>query len=68
MLVDGHCTGGYPRALQVIRADFWLQGQIAPGSQVSFRRCFEDNAPKILAGRNSFYGGEYGGLIDGFAF
>jgi len=68
MLADGHCTGGYPRALQVIRADLWLLGQIAPGSQVSFRRCFEENAPKILAGRNSFYGGQHGGLIDEFAF
>ena len=68
MLADGHCTGGYPRALQVIRADLWLLGQIAPGSQVSFRRCFAENAPKILAGRNSFYGGQLGGLIDGFAF
>jgi len=67
-LADGHCTGGYPRVLQVIRADLWLLGQIAPGSQVSFRRCFAENAPKILAGRNSFYGGDYGGLIDGFAF
>ena len=68
MLADGHCTGGYPRALQVIRADLWLLGQIAPGSQVSFRRCFAENAPKILSGRNSFYGGQYGGLIEGFAF
>lgn len=68
MLADGHCTGGYPRALQVIRADLWLLGQIAPGSQVSFRRCFTENAPKILAGRNSFYAGDSGGLIDGFAF
>jgi len=68
MLADGHCTGGYPRALQIIRADLWLLGQIAPGSQVSFRRCFAENAPKILAGRNSFYGGQYGGLIDAFAF
>ena len=64
VLADGHCTGGYPRALQVIRADLWLLGQIAPGSQVSFRRCFAENAPKILLGRNSFYGG----LIEGFAF
>ena len=64
MLTDGHCTGGYPRALQVIRADLWLLGQIAPGSQVSFRRCFAKNAPKILKGRNSFYSQ----LIEGFAF
>ena len=68
MLADGHCTGGYPRALQVIRADLWLLGQIAPGSQVSFRRCLTENAPKILKARNSFYGGQYGGLIEGFAF
>lgn len=64
MLVDGHCTGGYPRILQIIRADLWLLGQIAPGSQVSFRRCFTDQPPQILQARNSFYGG----LIDGFAF
>jgi len=63
-LVDAHCTGGYPRVLQVIRADFWLLGQIAPGSQVSFRRCFAEDTPKILTARNSFYGG----LIDGFSF
>lgn len=68
ILADGHCTGGYPRVLQVIRADLWLLGQIAPGSQVSFRRCFEEDAPKILKSRNSFYGGDYGGMIEGFAF
>lgn len=68
ILADGHCTGGYPRVLQVIRSDLWLLGQIAPGSQVSFRRCFEEDAPKILAGRNSFYSGDYGGMIEGFAF
>jgi len=67
-LTDGHCTGGYPRVLQVIQADLWLLGQIAPGSQVSFRRAFEYDAPKILAGRNSFYAAEYGGLMEGFAF
>ena len=63
-LADGHCTGGYPRVLQVIQADIWLLGQIAPGSQVSFRRCFAQDAPKILRARNSFYGG----MIDGFSF
>ena len=68
ILADGHCTGGYPRVLQVIRADLWLLGQIAPGSQVSFRRSFNEDAPKILAGRNSFYSGDYGGIIEGFAF
>ncbi len=63
-LADGHCTGGYPRILQVIRADLWLLGQIAPGSQVSFRRCLSEDAPQILKARNSFYNG----LIDGFSF
>lgn len=63
-LVDGHCTGGYPRALQVIRADLWQLGQIGPGTQVSFQRCFEDDLPMILKRRNAFYGG----LIDGFEF
>jgi len=63
-LVDAHCTGGYPRVLQIIKADQWLLGQIAPGSQVSFRRCFDEDAPKILTARNSFYSG----LIPGFSF
>jgi len=63
-LADGHCTGGYPRVLQIIHADLWLLGQIAPGSQISFRRCFPQDAPAILKARNSFYGG----LIDGFSF
>ena len=62
--IDGHCTGGYVRALQVIQADIWLIGQIAPGSAISFRRCFAENAPKILAARQSFYGG----LIPNFRF
>lgn len=63
-LIDGHCTGGYARVLQVITADFWLLGQIAPGSPVSFRRCFPENATKILRGRNAFYAG----LMPGFWF
>ncbi len=63
-LADGHCTGGYARALQVIQADLWLLGQIAPGAAVSFRRCFPEDAPKILRGKNSFYAG----LIPGFSF
>jgi len=67
-LTDAHCTGGYPRVLQVIQADLWLLGQIAPNSQVSFRRAFEGDSPKILAGRNSFYAAGYGGLMEGFAF
>ena len=63
-LIDGHCTGGYPRALQVISADIWLLGQIAPGSAISFRRCFEEDAADILKGRNAFYAG----LMSGFRF
>lgn len=63
-LADGHCTGGYARALQIIQADLWLLGQIAPGAAVSFRRCFEEDAPKILRAKNSYYAG----LIPGFSF
>jgi biotin-dependent carboxylase-like uncharacterized protein len=63
-MIDGHCTGGYARALQVISADIWLLGQIAPGSPISFRRCFVEEATDILQGRNAFYAG----LIPGFHF
>jgi len=63
-LADGHCTGGYARALQVIQADLWLLGQIAPGAKVSFRRCFAEEAPVILKHRNAFYGS----LIPKFSF
>lgn len=63
-MVDAHCTAGYPRAIQVIRADYWLMGQIGPGTQVSFQRSFEDDPAKILKRRNAFYGG----LMAGFEF
>ncbi len=63
-LTDGHCTGGYPRALQIIKADHWLLGQIGPGTKVSFQRCFARDALDILKRRNAFYGS----LIDGFSF
>ena len=63
-LVDGHCTGGYPRAAQVIRADLWLLGQIAPGTKMSFHRCFTEDAPEILSRRNALYSN----LIEGFSF
>lgn len=63
-LADAHCTGGYPRAVQVIRADYWLMGQIGPGTQVSFQRSFEDDPRVVLKRRNAFYGG----LIGGFTF
>lgn len=63
-LADGHCTGGYARGLHVIQADQWLLGQIAPGSKVSFRRCFDAEAPEILMARNVVWGS----LIPGFSF
>lgn len=63
-LADGHCTGGYPRALQIIQADLWLLGQIAPGTAVSFRRCFVDEAPAVLTARNAWYSS----IIPGFTF
>ncbi len=63
-LADGHCTGGYARALQVIQADLWLLGQIAPGAAVSFRRNLADGADSILRGKNSYYAD----LIPGFSF
>lgn len=63
-LIDGHCTGGYARCLQVIRADLWQMGQIGPGTRVSFRRCFLGEDEKALASRNEFYGG----LMPGFSF
>jgi biotin-dependent carboxylase-like uncharacterized protein len=63
-LADGHCTGGYARALQVIQADLWLLGQIAPGAAVSFRRSLSEDAAEILRAKNSFYAD----LIPGFSF
>ena len=63
-LIDGHCTGGYARCLQVIRADHWQMGQIGPGTRVSFRRCFLGEDERALARRNEFYGG----LMPGFSF
>ena len=63
-LADGHCTGGYARALQVIQADLWLLGQIAPGAAVSFRRNLAQDAEIILRGKNSYYAD----LIPGFSF
>lgn len=63
-LIDGHCTGGYARCLQVIRADHWQMGQIGPNTRVSFRRCFASEDERALSRRNEFYGG----LMDGFSF
>ncbi len=63
-LVDGHCTGGYPRVIQVIRADHWIMGQIGPGTTISFQRSFPEDPPHILKCRNAFYGS----LMSGFEF
>ncbi|WP_409433267.1 biotin-dependent carboxyltransferase family protein [Litorimonas sp. RW-G-Af-16] len=63
-LADGHCTGGYARALQIIQADLWLLGQIAPGAQVSFRRSIGDEAQLALTHRNALYAS----VIPGFSF
>lgn len=62
--IDSHCTGGYARALTVIAADHWLMGQIAPGSQVYFRRVTAEAAEQALYRRNVIYG-QY---ITGFRF
>lgn len=63
-MTDAHCTGGYPRILQVIAADQWLLGQIRPGSKISFQRCFSIDATDILSRRTAFYRS----LMDGFSF
>lgn len=63
-LADGHCTGGYARALQVIQADLWLLGQIAPSAAVSFRRSLAEESSAILKAKNSYYAD----LIPGFRF
>jgi len=63
-LADGHCTGGYARAIQVIQADLWLLGQIAPGNPISFRRSLSQDAETVLRGKNSYYAD----LIPGFSF
>ena len=55
-LIDGHCTGGYARAIQVIAADVWLMGQIVPGTRISFNRCFADDAPAILDAHMALWG------------
>lgn len=63
-LADGHCTGGYARALQIIQADLWLLGQIAPGAAVSFRRTRDGESEAVLKGKNAYYAD----LIPGFSF
>ena len=62
-LVDGHCTGGYARAIQVIASDMWVAGQVGPGTTVSFHRAFEADPPAILAARMA----TWGSVIEGYA-
>ena len=54
--IDSHCTGGYARALNVIPADHWLLGQIAPGTRLYFRRVTTPAAQEALKLRNKIYG------------
>ena len=61
-LVDGHCTGGYARAVQVIASDMWVAGQIGPGTRVSFTRAFADKVPEVLDRHLALWGG----LIEGY--
>lgn len=55
MLADGHCTGGYPRAAQVIRADHHRLGQIKAGTHVYFQKVTTDEALDILKRRTRIY-------------
>lgn len=64
MLVDGHCTGGYPRIAQVIAADHHKLGQIKPGARINLRACTEVEALEALRLRTQLYQS----LMPGFAF
>lgn len=57
MLADGHCTGGYVRALQVINADRYILGQIAPDCRIHFVLTDAKGAQHALAARRALYGG-----------
>lgn len=46
--VDAQTTGGYPRVLQVIRADRHLVGQLRPGDHVRFVQCAPAEAARLL--------------------
>ena len=61
-LADGHCTGGYARAVQVIAADMWIAGQVGPGTRVSFRRVFAEEVPGIRDAHMA----HWGSLIEGY--
>jgi biotin-dependent carboxylase-like uncharacterized protein len=64
MLVDGHCTGGYPRIAQVIAADHHKLGQIKPGARINLRPCTEYEALETLRLRTQLYQS----LMPGFVF
>ena len=64
MLVDGHCTGGYPRIAQIIAADHHKLGQIKPGAPIHLHPCTEEQALEALRLRTQLYQS----LISGFAF
>jgi allophanate hydrolase subunit 2 len=55
MLADGHCTGGYIRAAQVIDADRHLLGQIAPGHKIRFVKQDREHALAALKAQNALY-------------
>lgn len=61
-LVDGHCTGGYARALRVIAADMWRAGQIGPGTRVSFVRAFARDVPALTDAHLALWGA----VVEGF--
>ncbi|MEE9347553.1 MAG: biotin-dependent carboxyltransferase family protein [Robiginitomaculum sp.] len=61
MLVDGHCTGGYVRAAQVIEADRHLLGQIAPGTKIRFVQCNREEALAALKAKRALYNWVLGG-------
>ena len=61
-LVDGHCTGGYARAVQVIASDMWQAGQVGPGILISFHRAFAQDPPAILTTHLA----TWGSVVEGY--
>lgn len=52
--VDAQTTGGYPRVLQVVRADRHLIGQLRPGDHVRFALRRPDEATAVLREKHAF--------------
>jgi allophanate hydrolase subunit 2 len=44
---DAQTLGGYPRILQVVKADRHLIGQLRPGDQLKFQRISLEEAEKL---------------------